>query len=356
MSSAARARSSIESAPRSTSITCRIDTRCSAKRSRSLTTPLTRPPSTTTTWRMPRSAITCIASCAVAPAGSVTTGVVITSASGCRSGSLGQHDAPQQVDQREHADRARRRRRRRRSCAPWRRASPPARRAPGRRPCRSPARGAGARPASCVSDCCSAARWPYWTASWASDCLERLGDRLRAEPLELGRSPPQLQEVVARQDVAERVLHARGRSWSSAPPADSAPTGKSSPGPSVGSGSARGSSGRLPTRPRWTMCRCSTGPDAGARIVASFGEVRERQPRDRAVERVVGHPRRTARGGAGRRASRRRAATVWRSSCRQNAQATAPARGGGRARGSAVAHRRQCAAAFAARMPVFWRT
>ena len=69
MSSPARFSLSIVSAACSPSITCRIDTRCSAKRSRSLTTPRSRPFSTTTIWRTPRSAITCIASYAVADAG-----------------------------------------------------------------------------------------------------------------------------------------------------------------------------------------------------------------------------------------------------------------------------------------------
>ena len=89
MSSPARFSSSIESAACSPSFTSRIDTRCSANRSRSLITPSGRPFSTTTIWRMPRSAITCIASYAVADAGSVTIGADITSASGVASGRSG---------------------------------------------------------------------------------------------------------------------------------------------------------------------------------------------------------------------------------------------------------------------------
>ena len=56
------------------------------------------------------------------------------------------------------------------------------------------------------------------------------------------------------------------------PPADSAPTGNSSPGPSVRSGSACALLGRLPTSPRCTMCRCATGPLCVARIVSSFAK------------------------------------------------------------------------------------
>ena len=88
MSSPARLNLSIESAACSPSMTSRIDTRCNAKRSRSLITPSSRPFSTTTVWRIPCSAITCIASYAVADPGNVMIGAVITSDSGVSSDRL----------------------------------------------------------------------------------------------------------------------------------------------------------------------------------------------------------------------------------------------------------------------------
>ena len=86
MSSAQRFNAAVECASVNPSSTCRIDARVSVKRSRSLTTPTRRLPSTTTICRTSRAAIVSIASCAVAAAGNVTTGVDITSASGVVSG------------------------------------------------------------------------------------------------------------------------------------------------------------------------------------------------------------------------------------------------------------------------------
>ena len=170
-----------------------------------MTTPASLPFSTTTSWRTPRSAIACIASDAVADAGSVTIGEVITSASGASSELSGQHDAAQQVDQREHADR--------RALAVERddRAHLGVRHllrglAQRRR------RGAGDR--RVAHELGERARQrlllgralAVLAVQALERLLERLGDRLRAEALELGRAPAQLEEVVAREQVAERVL------------------------------------------------------------------------------------------------------------------------------------------------------
>ena len=73
----------------------RTDRRCRLKRSRSETTPAILPlPSTTTTWRMPRCAMTSAASPAVASARSVMAGALITSRIAAESGRCGSTTRP----------------------------------------------------------------------------------------------------------------------------------------------------------------------------------------------------------------------------------------------------------------------
>ena len=164
------------------------------------------------------------------------------------------------------------RRRSRRSSAPSRRASPPALRASG--VVATQVTG-GRRTRSrngCASVCCSRGALAVFGLHLRHRLLQRLGNRLRAEALEFRRLPPPLEEIVARQQIAERVLHAPCTVCSRRRPRTARRPESIRPDRASARDSGCGSAVRLATRPRCTMCKWATGPASGPRIGASFAK------------------------------------------------------------------------------------